>query len=53
MDCEKRAGLYLLRKKGNAISIFLFIMVVSDLLISCFSLHTASEKLARDIRGAF
>lgn len=52
MDCKKRAGLYLLRKKGKAISIFLLIMVVSTFLSSCFSLLTASEKLASDIRGA-
>ena len=52
MDCKKRAGLYLLRKKGKTISIFLLIMVVSTFLISCFSLLTASEKLASDIRGA-
>lgn len=52
MDYKKRAGLYLLRKKGKAISIFLLIMVVSSFLISCFSLLTASEKLGSDIRGA-
>ncbi len=52
MDYKKRAGLYLLRKKGKAISIFLLIMVVSTFLISYFSLLTASEKLASDIRGA-
>ena len=52
MDYKKRAGLYLFRKKGKAISIFLLIMVVSTFLISCFSLLTASEKLAGDIRGA-
>ena len=52
MDYKKRAGLYLLRKKGNAISIFLLIMVVSTFLISCFTLLTASEKLASDIRAA-
>ena len=52
MDYKKRAGLYLLRKKGKAISIFLLIMVVSTFLISCFSLLTASEKLGSDIRGA-
>ena len=52
MDYKKRAGLYLLRKKGKAISIFLLIMVVSTFLISCFTLLTASEKLASDIRGA-
>ncbi|NBI16728.1 hypothetical protein D1841_06695, partial [Neglecta sp. X4] len=52
MDYKKRAGLYLLRKKGNAISIFLLIMVISTFLMSCFSLLTASEKLASDIRGA-
>ena len=52
MDYKKRAGLYLLRKKRKAISIFLLIMVVSTFLIPCFSLLTASEKLASDIRGA-
>lgn len=52
MDYKKRASLYLLRKKGKAISIFLLIMVVSTFLISCFSLLTASEKLGSDIRGA-
>lgn len=52
MDCKKQAGLYLLRKKGKTISIFLLIMVVSTFLISCFSLLAASEKLASDIRGA-
>lgn len=52
MDYKRRAGLYLLRKKGNAISIFLLIMVVSTFLISCFTLLTASEKLASDIRAA-
>ena len=44
MDCKKRAGLYLLRKKGKTISIFLLIMVVSTFLISCFSLLAASER---------
>ncbi|MDE7433092.1 MAG: hypothetical protein K2N34_14425 [Lachnospiraceae bacterium] len=50
MDYKKRAGLYLLRKKGKAISIFLLIVVISTFLISCFSLLNASEKLAGDIR---
>lgn len=50
MDYKKRAGLYLLRKKGKAISVFLLIMVVSTFLISCFLLLNASEKLASDIR---
>ena len=35
MDYKKRAGLYLLRKKGKAISVFLLNMVVSTFLISC------------------
>lgn len=50
MDYKKRAGLYLLRKKGKAISLFLLIVIVSAFLISCFSLLGASEKLAGDIR---
>ncbi len=57
MNYKKRAGLYLLRKKGKALSIFLLIMVVSTFLFSCFSLLNASEKLAGDVRkslgGAF
>lgn len=50
MDYKRRTGLYLLRKKGKAISIFLLIMVVSTFLISCFALLNASENLASDIR---
>lgn len=50
MDYKKRAGLYLLRKKGQAMSIFLLIMVISTFLISCFTFLGASEKLGRDIR---
>ena len=50
MDYKRRAGLYLLRKKGKAISIFLLVTVVSTFLISCFALLNASENLASDIR---
>ena len=50
MDYKRRAGLYLLRKKGKAISIFLLVTVVSTFLISCFALLDASENLASDIR---
>lgn len=50
MNDKKRAVLYLLRKKGKAIRIFLLILVVSTFLISCSSLLNASKKLAGDIR---
>lgn len=50
MDYKRRAGLYLLRKKGKTISIFLLVVIVSTFLISCFALLNASENLASDIR---
>lgn len=50
MDYKQRAGLYLLRKKGKTISIFLLVLIVSTFLISCFALLNASENLASDIR---
>lgn len=50
MNYKKRAGLYLLRKKGKTISVFLLIMVISTFILSCFAILNASEKLASDIR---
>lgn len=50
MNFEKRAMLYISRKKGKTISLFLVIFIVAVFLVSCFSVLNASGKLSRDIR---
>lgn len=50
MNLKKRAMLYLLRKRGKTISIFILVLVVATFLISSFSILNASENLSRDIR---
>lgn len=50
MNFAKRAFLYVLRKKGKTLSLFLLIFIVAVFLISCFGVLNASEKLSKDIR---
>lgn len=50
MNFAKRAFLYVLRKKGKAVSLFLLIFIVAVFLISCFGVLNASERLSKDIR---
>ena len=50
MNVTQRALVYILRKKGNTISLFLLVFVVAVFLISCFGVLDASEMLERDIR---
>lgn len=50
MDFTKRAMLYVSRKKGKTISLFLLVFVVAVFLLLCFGVLNASESLARDIR---
>lgn len=50
MNFTQRAMLYILRKKGKTISLFLIVFVVAVFLISCFGVLNASEGLSRDIR---
>lgn len=42
--------LYISRKKGRTVSLFLVVFVVAVFLISCFGVLNASERLSRDIR---
>ncbi len=50
MNFAQRAFVYISRKKGKTISLFLVVFVVAVFLISCFGILNASEKLSRDIR---
>ncbi|MCM1062251.1 MAG: ABC transporter permease [Eubacterium sp.] len=46
----QRTMLYISRKKGKTLSLFLVVYVVAAFLISCFGVLNASESLSRDIR---
>lgn len=50
MNFTQRAMLYISRKKGKTVSLFLVIFVVAVFLISCFGVLKASERLSKDIR---
>lgn len=50
MNYTQRAMLYISRKKGKTVSLFLVVFIVAVLLISCFGVLNASERLGRDIR---
>lgn len=50
MNFTQRAMLYISRKKGKTISLFLVVFVVAVFLISCFGILNASERLRGDIR---
>ena len=50
MNFTQRAMLYISRKKGKTVSLFLVVFVVAVFLISCFGVLKASERLSRDIR---
>lgn len=52
MDFIHRAMLYIIRKKGKTVSLFLIIFVVAVFLISCFGVLSASERLSKDIRAS-
>ena len=50
MNFTQRAFVYISRKKGKTVSLFLVVFVVAVFLISCFGVLKASERLSRDIR---
>lgn len=50
MNFTQRAMLYISRKKGKTVSLFLVVFVVAVFLISCFGVLNASERLSRNIR---
>lgn len=50
MNFTQRAMLYISRKKGKTVSLFLVVFVVAVFLILCFGVLNASERLSRNIR---
>ncbi len=52
MNFAKRAFLYVSRKKGKTLSLFLLIFIVAVFLLSCFGVLNASERLSKDIRAS-
>lgn len=50
MNYTQRAMLYISRKKGKTVSLFLVVFVVAVFLILCFGVLNASERLSGDIR---
>lgn len=50
MNSAKRGFLYVSRKKGKTLSLFLLIFIVAVFLISCFGVLNASKRLSEDIR---
>ena len=51
MGVCRRAALYLARKKGKAILLFLIFFLVSALLLICFSVLDGTGQAARDLRS--
>ena len=51
MGVCRRAALYLARKKGKAILLFLIFFLVSALLLICFSVLSGTGQAARDLRS--
>ena len=52
MNVYRRAALYLARKKGKAILLFLIFFLVSALLLICFSILNGTGQAARDLRSS-
>ena len=51
MGICRRSALYLTRKKGKAILLFLIFFLVSALLLICFSVLNGTEQAAKDLRS--
>ena len=52
MTIQKRTMLYLTRKKGKTLILFLLIMTVSAFVLSCFSILYATGEVAANMRTA-
>lgn len=50
MNFFKRAYLYIVRKKGKTISLFVFLLVIATMLLTCLSINTAVKDTAANIR---
>lgn len=50
MNFIQRALVYISRRKGKAVNLFILVFIVAVFLISCFGVLKASKRLSRDIR---
>lgn len=50
MNFIQRALVYISRRKGKAVSLFILVFIVAVFLISCFGVLKASKRLSKDIR---
>lgn len=52
MNGFKRAWLHLVRKKGTSITLFLFLLIMTSLILTCLSIQSATEAVNANMRKA-
>ncbi|MDO4273221.1 MAG: FtsX-like permease family protein [Eubacteriales bacterium] len=52
MNSIKRAGFYLVRKKGKSLSLLLFLLVMATMMLTCISIQTAAKDAGANVRKA-
>lgn len=52
MNIVKRAYLYLFRKTGKTISLLVFLLVMATMMLTCFSIQSATRDASANIRKA-
>lgn len=52
MNLWKRACLYLVRKKGKTVTLLAFLLVIATLMLTCFSIQSATETANANIKKA-
>lgn len=52
MNFAKRAYLYLYRKKGKTLFLFVVLLILSTMMLTCTAIHTATQKSITNVRKA-
>ena len=52
MNLCKRAFLYSIRKKGKTLTLLAFLLVMATLMLTCFSIQSATETANANIKKA-
>lgn len=52
MNTVKRSFLYLLRKYGKTLSLFLFLLVMATMMLTCYSLFSAAQNAESNLKKA-
>lgn len=53
MNSIKRAYLHTLRKRGKTLLMFLILLIMSTLMLTCLAIYSASDTAAQNIRRSF